>query len=93
LHGGDAREEAGLVGGGVKKVITNLGILGFDAESREMKLVAVHPGITQEQVQDKTGFQLAVSDNLEVTTPPSEEELEILRTIDPERKYLKEGEF
>jgi glutaconate CoA-transferase subunit B len=93
LEGGDAREKAGLVGGGARKVITNLGILEFDPKSREMKLVAVHPGITPEQVQDKTGFQLAVADDLEVTTPPSEEELEILRTIDPERKYLKEGEF
>jgi glutaconate CoA-transferase subunit B len=93
LEGGDARERAGLLGGGVNKVITNLGILEFDSESKEMKLVGVHPGITPDQVQEKTGFELAVAENLEETTPPSEEELKILRSIDPERKLLKEGKF
>lgn len=93
LDGGDARERAGLLGGGVKKVITNLGILGFDNESREMELVSVHPGITPEQVQEKTGFELAVAENLEETSQPSEEELKIVREIDPERKYLKDGKF
>jgi glutaconate CoA-transferase subunit B len=93
LEGGEARERAGVLGGGVKKVITNLGILEFDDVSREMKLVSVHPGITPVEVQEKTGFKLAVADRLRETEPPSEEELDILRTIDPERKYLKEGKF
>lgn len=93
LDGGDARERAGLLGGGVKKVITNLGILGFDNESREMQLVSVHPGITPEQVQEKTGFELAVAENLEETTEPSDEELKIVREIDPEKKYLKAAKF
>ncbi|MDA2933420.1 3-oxoadipate--succinyl-CoA transferase subunit B [Acidobacteria bacterium AH-259-D05] len=93
LDGGRTRETAGLLGGGVEKVITNLGILEFDLKTREMKLAAVHPGITQEEVQEKTGFELPVSDDLEVTDPPSKEELQTLRALDPERRYLKAGEF
>lgn len=93
LDGGRSREQSGLLGGGVEKVITNLGILGFDKETREMTLVAVHPGVTVEDVQAKTGFKLRVADDLEVTTPPSEEELKLLRAIDPERRFLKPGEF
>jgi len=93
LDGGDSREKAGLLGGGVKKVITNMGILEFDKETREMKLITVHPGITPEQVQENTGFELAVTDNLTETKPPTEEELKIVRALDPERKFLKGGEF
>ncbi len=93
LGGGQAREETGLMGGGVEKVITNLGILEFEKESRSMKLAAVHPGITEEEVREKTGFELSVSEDLKTTTPPSDEELQSLRALDPEKRYLKAGEF
>jgi glutaconate CoA-transferase subunit B len=93
LDGGRSRENEGLLGGGVEKVITNLGILEFDKETREMKLVAVHPGISVKEVQEKTGFELAIADELQVTTPPSGEELKLLRALDPERRFLKAGEF
>ena len=93
LDGGHSREQSGLLGGGVEKVITNLGILEFDKETREMTLVAVHPGIAVEEVLAKTGFKLRIADDLEVTTPPSEEELKLLRALDPEKRFLKPGEF
>ena len=81
------------MGGGVEKVITNLGILEFDKNTRSMKLAAVHPGITEEEVREKTGFELSVSEDLKTTTPPSDEELQTLRALDPEKRYLKTGEF
>ena len=93
LEGGQAREETGLMGGGVEKVITNLGILEFDKKTRSMNLTAVHPGITEEEVREKTGFELPVAEDLETTTPPSDEELQSLRALDPEKRYLKAGEF
>ncbi|MBI2089576.1 MAG: 3-oxoadipate--succinyl-CoA transferase subunit B [Deltaproteobacteria bacterium] len=93
LDGGRSRENEGLLGGGVEKVITNLGILEFDKETREMKLVAVHPGVSVKEVQEKTGFELLIADDLQVTTPPSAEELTLLRALDPERRFLKAGEF
>ena len=93
VKGGRSREECGLLGGGVEKVITNLGILEFDPQTRAMQLVALHPGVTVKDVQEKTGFELGVSSQLEETPPPTEEELKLLRAIDPERKFLKAGEF
>ena len=93
LDGGRSREETGLLGGGVEKVITNLGILEFDKETRAMKLVAVHPGVSVKEAQEKTGFELAIADDLQVTTPPSGQELKLLRALDPECRFLKAGEF
>jgi glutaconate CoA-transferase subunit B len=58
-----------------------------------MQLVALHPGVTVQDVREKTGFELSVSSQLEETPPPTEEELKLLRAIDPERKFLKAGEF
>ena len=93
LDGGRSREQSGLLGGGVEKVITNLGIMGFDKETREMILVAVHPEVKVDEVLARTGFKLQVADDLEVSAPPSEEELKLLRALDPERRFLKPGEF
>ena len=93
LSGKDSRERAGLVGPGVEKVITNLGILDFDPVSREMRLAAVHPGVSANDVKERTGFELSVAKDLQVTEPPTQDELKLLRALDPERRFLKAGEF
>jgi len=88
LDGGDSRRRRGLLFGGVSRVITNLGIFGFEAESRRMQLLALHPGATVEQVQENTGFEVLVSPSLTTTTPPTDEELGILRMLDPRRQFI-----
>src|SRR5215470_7973982 len=63
LDGGDARRRAGLAFGGVSRVVTTLGILGFDPDSRRMRIEAVHHGVTLETIRAHTGFELpAVAD-------------------------------
>ena len=79
LTGGTSRRDAGLNGGGPDKVITDLAVLGFDQDSKRMKLLSVHPGATVEQVQDATGFELIIPDSVGTTPPPTELELQILR--------------
>jgi acyl CoA:acetate/3-ketoacid CoA transferase beta subunit len=69
-------------------VVTTLGIFGFPAESRRMQLLALHPGATVEQVRAHTGFEVSVSPSLTATTPPTDEELAILRMLDPKRQFL-----
>ena len=88
LAGGESRRQSGLHFGGVSEVITDLGILDFEPTSRAMRLHALHPGVTVEQVQAATGFALLLADQIERTTPPSPDELALLRGLDPERRYL-----
>jgi glutaconate CoA-transferase subunit B len=52
-----------------------------------MQLLALHPGITADQVQANTGFELLVAGALEITDPPTEGELAVLRHLDPDRLY------
>lgn len=87
LNGGKSRREAGLITGGVYKVVTHLAILGFDEEEGVMCLEGLQPGITVDKVRENTGFDLLVKDNLYKASPPTEVELEILRTLDPDKKY------
>ncbi len=90
LTGPGAREEAGLpAGSGPYKVITNLCVIGFDQESKRMKVESMHPGITKEKIIENTGFELLWADNLVESEPPKKEELDILRNeVDPYRYII-----
>ncbi len=68
--------------------MTTLGVFGFDPETRRMRLDALHPGVTREQVREQTGFPLLEASTVTVTEPPSTDELAMLRALDPERRFL-----
>jgi glutaconate CoA-transferase subunit B len=87
LTGGTSRIDAGLVSGGMFRVVTDLALIGFDSENRQMSVLALHEGVTREQVLDNTGFDLAFDDTLAETAPPSSDELAVLRELDPEQLY------
>jgi glutaconate CoA-transferase subunit B len=84
LTGPGAREKAGLPAGtGPYRVITQLGLYGFDESTKRLKLLAVHPGVAIEQVQENSEFEILMPGTVETTQPPTEEQLRILREIDP----------
>jgi glutaconate CoA-transferase, subunit B len=87
LSGDDSRRDAGLIAGGMYRVVTDLGLFGFDEHSKRMELIAVHPGVTTDQVQANTGFELLVAADLPVNHPPGKNELAVLRHLDPDRLY------
>jgi glutaconate CoA-transferase subunit B len=80
----------GRPGGGPQYIITDLGSLGFHAETREMMVVKLHPGVDFETIQEHTGFRLLQAERVTETEPPNEQQLELLRTeIDPLGVYRK----
>jgi len=93
--GGDWRKRSGLPGGGPTAVITDRGVLEFDPESKEAVLRSFHAltlSSTPEEVQAATGWDLKVSPSCHPTPFPSDEELSLLRSLDPDRFWLgKEG--
>ena len=62
-------------------VITDLGVLEPDPDTRELVLTHVHDEITASEVWDRTGWDLRVSDALVRTDPPTDGELEALREL------------
>lgn len=81
LDGYDARARTGARGAGPTVVITDLGVLRPDPESKELTLVSLHPGVTLERVRAATGWDLAVAPQLSTTAPPQPEELAALRAL------------
>jgi glutaconate CoA-transferase subunit B len=87
LKGGRSRAASGLPQGGLWRVVTDLAIMGFDEDTRQMKVLGLHHGVTREQVQENTGFELKFDDKIETTALPRAEELEVLRELDPQALY------
>ncbi|MEW6374377.1 MAG: CoA-transferase [Thermodesulfobacteriota bacterium] len=81
--GRDWRYRIGLKGGGPSAVITTKGILRFDPDTKEMNLDSIHPGITQEEVLENTGWNLKLAPHMNKTKPPTRSELRIIRRHDP----------
>jgi glutaconate CoA-transferase subunit B len=88
VRGGTSRRDSGLTTGGMYRVVTDLAVMGFDEQQKRMKVLALHPGITLEEVQDNTGFRLLVAEPPGTTEPPSERELSVLRHLDPDKLYI-----
>jgi glutaconate CoA-transferase subunit B len=82
-EGGNWRQDAGLPGGGPAAVITTLGVLRFAEPSKEMYLHSVHPGVTVEEVQAATGWELRIATDVSETPSPTDGELRLLRQFDP----------
>jgi glutaconate CoA-transferase subunit B len=89
LTGPGAREAAGLPAGtGPYRVITDLAVLGYDDQTKRMRVLSLHPGVTLDQVRANTGFELGAADPLATTPAPTEQELRLLRDeVDP-RRYV-----
>ncbi len=89
LSGRAERAATGVCGGGPLATVTDIGVLEPD-ENGELILTSLHPGATVEQAVKNTGWPLKIAPDLKITTPPTEQEIRLLREeLDPQGIYLK----
>jgi glutaconate CoA-transferase subunit B len=81
LDGSGLREKLRLRGGGPVGVITTKCVLRFN-EYKELYLDTIYPGVTIEEIKEEVPW-LKVSPKLKIAEPPTREEIELLRTLDP----------
>lgn len=87
LNADTDREDLGLRGG-PEAVITDLAVMGFSGTG-EMVVESLHPGVTRNEVQEVTGWNVAFADGVTETQEPTDDELEIIREqLDPDGVYL-----
>jgi glutaconate CoA-transferase subunit B len=85
LNGPNAREKAGLPKGtGPYRVITQLGIYGFDDKTKRLGLISLHPGVTPDEVEENSSFEIILPTKIDTSPEPTDKDLRILRQeIDP----------
>jgi acyl CoA:acetate/3-ketoacid CoA transferase beta subunit len=68
----------------IRFVVTNLGVLDFGTPDHRMRLRSLHPGVTADEVQEATGFDLVIPESVPTSRLPTPEELDLISTvIDP----------
>jgi glutaconate CoA-transferase subunit B len=76
-----ARERAGLPRAtGPWAVVTNWGLFDFEEGSQRMRLRAIAPFVTLEQVLAEMSFEPVIAENIDTLDTPTEEELGIFRS-------------
>jgi len=65
--------------GGPKALVTGKCQMSFDATAKRFTLVSTHPGVSVEDIQDNTGFDFDVADDVAETPVPDAERLQLLR--------------
>jgi glutaconate CoA-transferase, subunit B len=75
------RARLGFPGAGPTAVITELGVLEPDPETKELWVTQLHEGVSAQAVRDATGWELQIGHNPAITPAPSTEELAALREL------------
>ena len=74
----------------LRRVISNLGVFDLGGPDRTLRLLSVHPGVSVDDVQQATGFEVHVDDVVE-SRLPTDEELRLIREVlDPKNLRDKE---
>lgn len=82
LEGGRARERYGFVGGGPSAIVTTLGILRPDPETKEFLLDGWFAFSSPEEIRAHTGWDLGIAPHAAQVAPPTAAELAALRRVD-----------
>ena len=76
------------IGTRVSVVVTDLGV--FHLDDGELRLDALHPGVSLDQVRAAMGWEPKVADSIAETPAPTAEELRLIREeLDPGGAYTK----
>lgn len=86
VDGREGRAELGLRGG-PSAIITDKAVMRFD-EDGEAYVDTLHPGVTEREVREATGWDVHVAGDGETTEPPSADEVALIReSLDPDGVY------
>jgi glutaconate CoA-transferase subunit B len=89
IDGPGGRERVGLLGDrGPIAVVTEMGVMRFDRQSKRLYLAEYFPGISPEEIQANTGFELDLSRAVESVLPSAEMVDILLTQIDPQRMMV-----
>jgi glutaconate CoA-transferase subunit B len=79
--GGDHRARLGVKTKGPTRLITDLCIFEPDPLTKEMTVVSIHPGVTRDEIDRNTGWEVQYAADSATTPAPSAEELTVLREL------------
>lgn len=74
----------------IRRVVSNLGAFDFETPDHTMRLRSVHPGVTIDEIVEATAFELTIPAEVPESRLPTDEELEVIASLDPDGLRLSE---
>jgi len=87
---GISRQALGLRGGGPDWVVTELGVFDFDPVTHVLRLRALYPDTTVQDVLDNTEFEPVIAPEVSIVPLPAPEHVALIRRFDPLRTHQRE---
>lgn len=87
---GTPRTGLGLRGGGPEWVVTELGVFDFDPETHVLRLRALYPDTSVQDVLDNTEFEPLIAPDVTTVPLPSAEDIALIRRFDPLGTHRRE---
>jgi glutaconate CoA-transferase subunit B len=87
---GISRQALGLQGGGPDWVVTELGVFDFDPVTHVLRLRALYPDTSVQDVLDNTGFEPVIAPDVGPAPLPAPEHVALIRRFDPLRTHQRE---
>lgn len=67
----------------LRTIVTNLCVMDFGGPENAIRVVSLHPGVTFDEVQAATGFELVCAESLTETPLPTAEARAVIASLDP----------
>lgn len=67
----------------LRRIVTNLCVMDFGGPENAIRVISLHPGVTFDEVQAATGFELHRTEDLPETALPTAEALSVIASLDP----------
>jgi len=87
---GISRQALGLRGGGPDWVVTELGVFDFDPVTHVLRLRALYPDTSVQDVLDNTEFEPVIASEVSIVPLPTPEHVALIRRFDPLRTHQRE---
>ena len=74
----------------LRAVVTDLAVLDLRGPDGRMRIVSTHPGVSVDDVQAASAFELAVADEVATTPAPTAEQQDLIDRFDPRGARYRE---
>lgn len=87
---GTPRQALGLRGGGPEWVVTELGVFDFDPQTHVLRLRALYPDTSVQDVLDNTAFEPVIAPDVGIVPLPTPEQIALIRRFDALNTHYRE---
>lgn len=74
----------------IRLVISDICVMDWQGPNHQLRLVSVHPGVSVDEVVEKTGFAIHIEKNTPITAAPTEQQMALIAKFDPHNLRAKQ---